>query len=70
MPMNKTEYKRARRLYRDNGRYSLRWMSAEARAVFERLESGKDDLAERASIIAYCRRAGVECNVRHTAPRH
>lgn len=64
--LTRKEYLEARRLYRDNGRYSLRWMSDEARAVFEQLEHGKDWLAERASIVAYCRRAGISYNVRHT----
>ena len=69
--MTKTEYRKARRLYRDNGRYSLRWMTESARSTFEQLESGKDHLAERAAIVAYCKRVGCECNVRHTQPvRH
>ena len=68
MTMTRTEYRKARRLYRENGRYSLRWMSDNARAVFEQLEAGKDHLAERAAIIAYCRRIGCACNVRQTRP--
>lgn len=68
--MNKKEYRKARRLYRDNGRYALRWMNESTRATFEQLEAGNDHLAERASIIAYCKRVGAECNVRHTAPRY
>lgn len=68
--MTKTQYRKARRLYRDNGRYSMRWMSESERAVFEQLESGKDQLAERASIVAYCNRVGCECNVRHTQARY
>ena len=68
--MTRTEYRKARRLYRDNGRYSLRWMTDSTRAVFEQLEAGTDHLAERASIVAYCRRVGCECNVRHTQACH
>jgi hypothetical protein len=65
--MTKTQYRAARRLLRDNGRYALRWLDENTRAAFERLEHGKDRLAERADIVAYCSRQGIACNVRHTA---
>lgn len=67
--MNRTEYRAARRLIRDNGRYALRWLSAEAFAVMDVLVWGqqKDRLAERADIVAYCKREGIECNPRQTA---
>lgn len=68
--MNRTEYRQARRLIRDNGRYALRWMNAEAFAVMDALQTEQnsiDRLAERADIVAYCRRAGIACNPRQTA---
>lgn len=65
--ITKTEYKAARKMMRSNGRYSLRWMTAAERAVFEQLEAGKDWLKERADIVAWCKRAGTECNPRQTA---
>ncbi len=66
--MNKTEYLKARRLIRDNGRYALRWLGAEAAKVMDALVYGQscDWLAERADIVAYCKREGLACNVRHT----
>ena len=56
--MTKTEYKRARRLIRENGNYALRWLSDEHRNLIEALQAGKDKLAERASIVAWCKREG------------
>ncbi|HGO6075302.1 TPA: hypothetical protein ACK3Q6_004494 [Burkholderia cepacia] len=70
--MNKQQYRAARRMVRDNGRFSLRWMPADQAAVMDRLDMearSTDPLAERADIIAYCAREGIACNVRHTAPR-
>lgn len=65
--MTKKEYRANRKLLRANGRYALRWMSDAERAVFEALESGKDWLAERAWIVAWCKRTGTPCNPRQTA---
>jgi len=68
--MTRTEYRKARRLIRDNGRYALRWMTAEAFAVMDALQTEQDStdrLAERAAIVAYCRREGIACNPRQTA---
>ncbi|AEZ50847.1 hypothetical protein DC1_00029 [Burkholderia phage DC1] len=70
--MNRTEYRSARRLIRDNGRFALRWLPAEQRDAMDRIITERDStdpLAERADIIAYCAREGIACNVRHTAPR-
>lgn len=66
--MTKTEYRQARRLIRDNGRYALRWLGEEAARVMDVLVFGQqcDWLAERADIVAYCRREGLPCTVRHT----
>ena len=65
----RTEYRKARRLIRDNGRYALRWMESKTAAVMDVLLWGqqKDRLAERADIVAYCKREGIECNPRQTA---
>ena len=67
--MKRTEYRKARRLLRENGRYALAWLTKEAaetmRALF--FEDAPDPLAERADIVAYCKREGLVCNVRHTA---
>ena len=73
--INRSEYKEARRLLRDNGDYAYRWIAQEhGHPIVEELRAladSSDPLAERASIIAYCKRAGIECNVRHTQPtRH
>ena len=67
--MTRTEYRKARRLIRDNGRYALRWLAATVSAEMDQLLTIKDStdrLAERASIIAYCKREGLACNVRQT----
>lgn len=69
--MNKQEYKAARRLIRDNGRYALRWLSAGVREAMDNLlfnvQDSKDLLAERADIVAYCNREGVDYNFRQLA---
>ena len=67
--ITRTEYRNARRLIRDNGRYALRWMESKTAAVMDVLLWGqqKDRLAERADIVAYCKREGIECNPRQTA---
>ena len=39
----RTEYRKARRLFRDNGRYSLKWMTPAQRAVFQALLKQQDD---------------------------
>jgi len=54
--MTKEEYKKARCLIRENGNYALRWLSDEHRNIMEALQAGKDKLAERASIVAWCKR--------------
>ncbi len=49
--MTKSEYLKARRLIRDNGRYALRWLDAPAAATMQYLlEQQKTDdlLADRA----------------------
>lgn len=70
--MTRTEYRQARRMIRDNGRYhALRWMTEEARIemdyLLHNIQDSKDHLAERADIVAYCRRKGIACTIRHTS---
>lgn len=46
--VTRKEYNGARRLLRDNGRYSLRWMTSRVAAVMRQLQEAKpDDLAEK-----------------------
>ncbi len=69
--MNRTQYRQARRLIRDNGRYALNWFDASTREIFDHLlfniQDSKDLLAERADIVAWCNRDGVSYNFRHLA---
>ena len=69
--MTRNEYQAARRLIRDNGRYALNWIKGQAREELDHLlfgiQDSKDLLAERADIIAYCKRDGVPYNFRHLA---
>jgi hypothetical protein len=68
--MNRTQYRTARRMIRDNGRYALRWLDAKACHAMEHLlfnvQDAQDWLAERADIVGYCRREGLNCNPRMT----
>lgn len=69
--MTRNEYKAARRLIRDNGRYALNWIEGSAREELDHLlfniQDSKDLLEERASIIAYCNRENFAYNFRHLA---
>ena len=69
--MNKTEYRQARRLLRDNGRYALRWVSERTRMELSHLlfniQDSTDYLAERADVVAWCTRDKVPYNFRHLA---
>ena len=55
--MNRTQYRQASRLIRDNGRYALNWFDANTREIFDHLlfniQDSKDLLAERADIVAW-----------------
>lgn len=64
--MNRKAYRRARRIIRDNGRIAYRWLGEDGEKL-RALADSQDWLAERADIVAYCQRQGVECTVRHTA---
>lgn len=67
--MNRTEYRCARHLIRDNGRSAIRWLPPHVAAAMDLLcfGQGHDRLAERQVIVAWCRREGYACNVRQTA---
>lgn len=68
--MNRTQYRQARRLLRDNGRAALKWLDDTAKEVMERLMDEKkstDMLAERADVVAYCLRVGTHHTALHTA---
>ena len=64
--MNRTQYHAARRMIRENGRIAYRWLGADGDKLRD-LADDQDWLAERADIIAYCKREGIACNVRCTA---
>ena len=67
--MTKRQYRAARQIIRQNGSYALRWLPEPLRSEMERVldeAKTKDPLQERASIVAYCQRECIECNVRHT----
>ena len=69
--MNRKEYKAARRLLRDNGRYALNWIKGQARIELDHLlfniQDSKDLLAERADIVAYCQRENLSYTFRNLA---
>ena len=67
--LNKTQYRTARRLLRDNGRAALKWLDDTAKEVMERLMDEKkstDMLAERADVVAYCQSVGTHHTALHT----
>jgi len=67
--MNRRAYHAARRLVRDNGRYALRWLSSDERQEMGALltiQATTDRLAVRALIVAWCKREGRPCDIRHT----
>ena len=64
--MTRTEYRQARRLIRDNGRYAFRWIKDEAaRAALLDLRDAQDLLAERATLVNWCRRERLAYNFNH-----
>jgi len=69
--MTKTEYRQARRLIRDNGRSAYAWIAqmfgwAVADALRD-LADAQDWMAERADIVAWCKRDGIAVNARQTS---
>ena len=69
--MTKSEYKAARRLIRDNGRYALRYLDDSIREEFDHLlfniQDSTDYLLERQDIVTHCRRENIYFNFRHLA---
>lgn len=68
--MNRTQYRTARRMLRDNGRHALLWMPPSTKAAMEHLcfnvQDSQDWLAEREDIVNYCKREGLNYNPRLT----
>lgn len=53
--MNRTQYRQARRLVRDNGRFALRWLPADQAAAMNAVLAKPNDLlTERADCYALC----------------
>lgn len=62
--LNKAEYRKARRLLRDNGSAALRCMTEPVRQAMERvldMQLRQDDLKERAEIVRWCNQEGITC---------
>jgi hypothetical protein len=72
--LSKVEYHEARRLIGLYGRAAIALLTPRVFAVMNYLlvvRERVDPLAERADIIAYCQRAGIDCDIRHTRfPHH
>jgi len=67
--ISKPEYHAARRLVRECGRSGFAMLAPRVFVIMDILQSIQDSidpLTERADIIAYCQRAGIDCNIRHT----
>lgn len=59
--LNKTQYRYARRLIRDNGMHALRWLLPASAAVMVRLHAARgDELAERIRVVKLCRELNVQ----------
>ena len=68
--ITRQQYKAARRFIRDNGYALLHWLSPSEQIVFDHLrviKNSSDSLAERQSIIAWCKRESISYNFRHLA---
>ena len=69
--MTKQKYRECRKLIKDNGRYALQWLTDKDEAIFNHLlfniQDSTDWLAERADIVAWCKRDNVPYNFRHLA---
>lgn len=67
--MDKTAYREARRMIRENGRAAYRWLGTDGEKLRE-LADEQDWLAERADIVAWSKREGVPVTPSQTrAPR-
>jgi hypothetical protein len=69
--MNRSTYRQARRMVRENGRYALNWMQHDVRTVFDHLlfntQDATDLLAEREWIVRYCKRENLSYTFRNLA---
>lgn len=67
--MQRTQYRKARRLIRDHGRSAINCLSDEEFEVMDQLfacADQKDRLQERADIVAYCKRHNLHCTIKNT----
>jgi hypothetical protein len=67
--ISKPEYHEARRLVREHGRAAFALLAPRVFLVMDCLQSIRDridPLTERAAVIAYCKQAGIPCDVRVT----
>lgn len=68
--ITRREYKEARRFIRDNGFSVLHWLSPRQMIVFSHLriiQNTEDNLAERARVVAWCKRENISYNFNHLA---
>lgn len=65
--MNRTQYRQARRMARDNGRHALRWIPANQREQAEVLffDHTEDPLQSREWIKQNFGADGLACEMRH-----
>lgn len=69
--MSRPEYKKARRLYRDNGCAALNWLPHEQAIVMDQLLTAANEtdwLEERANIYRSLRKVGIAVDARNTQP--
>ena len=66
--MNKQQYRVVRRTIRDNGRYVYKYFGDLGDKLRD-LADSQDYLAERADIVAYCKREQIQVNFRHLMRR-
>ena len=69
--MNKQQYKQARRIVRDNGRYGIKFLHQISEQVYQEFKAyvfniadTNDRLKEREDIVNWCRREGLQYNFR------
>ncbi len=69
--MTRTEYRQARRLIRGNGRSAYAWIAQmfgwSVADALRDLADTQDWIAERADIVAWCKRESVPVNSRQTS---
>lgn len=66
--MTRNQYRKARRLHRDNGSSALHWMTPNIKLKMQLLLSAPPDhLAERADFVSFCKREGIAYSFRQVA---